>query len=334
MTSCHNRSSYSSKFVGVFCFFLCLVVCESFFSFNTRCRDGQETGHFKFRHSKILSSQIQNNDVDKRLDSFRDVGSDHDVLQFLSSELIDRNTTISRSLPFDQHDSTPFNNLTYQRPNNKQLILLSGSTGTGKSTLGMSIALHHHILKCISTDTIRQVLRSVYAKATSSTDGNRDGMNPALPIENTRLSFDSYLVALHRSSYALKPTDSTLFSLPDDPIENWMECCSVLQNSIANLISDAMKRHESLILEGVHIIPSNSILDEWKRSGGSALGILLVISDPKVHEEVLFQRGKLKQSSEKAKDQLQSFLRIRQIQEKMIQLAQENNWLIMEQRIH
>jgi 2-phosphoglycerate kinase len=206
--------------------------------------------------------------------------------------------------------------------------LLSGSTGTGKSTLGMSIALHHHILKCISTDTIRQVLRSVYPKNTPSSDGNRSSLKVTTPIENTLLA------ALHRSSYASKPADITLPSSPDNPIENWLECCSVLNDSIVNLISDAIKRHESLILEGVHIIPSNTILDEWKRSGGSALGILLVISDPKVHQEVLFQRGKLKQSSEKAKDQLQSFLRIRQIQEKMIQLAQENKWLIIEQKIH
>jgi hypothetical protein len=41
-----------------------------------------------------------------------------------------------------------------------KLILISGSPGTGKSTFGMSLALEQGILKCISTDTVRAVMRS------------------------------------------------------------------------------------------------------------------------------------------------------------------------------
>ena len=37
-----------------------------------------------------------------------------------------------------------------------QLVLIAGCTGTGKSTFGMSVALNQNILKCISTDTIRE----------------------------------------------------------------------------------------------------------------------------------------------------------------------------------
>mmetsp|Transcript_25069 Transcript_25069/g.54204 ORF Transcript_25069/g.54204 Transcript_25069/m.54204 type:complete len:174 (-) Transcript_25069:949-1470(-) len=41
-----------------------------------------------------------------------------------------------------------------------KLILISGCPGTGKSTFGMSLALEQGILKCISTDTVRAVMRS------------------------------------------------------------------------------------------------------------------------------------------------------------------------------
>lgn len=41
-----------------------------------------------------------------------------------------------------------------------RLILISGCPGTGKSTFGMSLALEQGILKCISTDTVRAVMRS------------------------------------------------------------------------------------------------------------------------------------------------------------------------------
>ena len=41
-----------------------------------------------------------------------------------------------------------------------RLILVSGCTGTGKSTFGMEVAINQGVLKCISTDTIRQVMRT------------------------------------------------------------------------------------------------------------------------------------------------------------------------------
>jgi len=60
--------------------------------------------------------------------------------------------------------------------NKPKLILIGGAPGTGKSTFGMSLALDQGILKCISTDTIRAVMRSFVAQDVSP--------------------------ALHRSSYA------------------------------------------------------------------------------------------------------------------------------------
>ena len=44
-----------------------------------------------------------------------------------------------------------------------QLILISGVPGTGKSTFGMSVALSQSILKCVSTDVIREVTRNAVA---------------------------------------------------------------------------------------------------------------------------------------------------------------------------
>jgi hypothetical protein len=41
-----------------------------------------------------------------------------------------------------------------------QLILIGGCTGTGKSTFGMSVALSQSILKCVSTDVIREISRN------------------------------------------------------------------------------------------------------------------------------------------------------------------------------
>lgn len=48
-----------------------------------------------------------------------------------------------------------------------KLILISGCPGTGKSTFGMSLALEQGILKCISTDTVRAVMRSYVPESIS-----------------------------------------------------------------------------------------------------------------------------------------------------------------------
>jgi len=77
-----------------------------------------------------------------------------------------------------------------------KLILIGGPPGTGKSTFGMSVALDQGILKCISTDTIRAVMRSFVAEEISP--------------------------ALHRSSYAPSGHKG------DDPVRSWRETCTVL----------------------------------------------------------------------------------------------------------
>ena len=76
-----------------------------------------------------------------------------------------------------------------------QLILIGGCTGTGKSTFGMSVALSQSILKCVSTDVIREV---------------------------TRNAVDVKPPSLLRSSY----------QGDGDPITDWKATCQVLDSGI------------------------------------------------------------------------------------------------------
>jgi 2-phosphoglycerate kinase len=45
--------------------------------------------------------------------------------------------------------------------NKPKLVLIAGCPGTGKSTFGMAVALDQGIIKCMSTDTVRAVMRSL-----------------------------------------------------------------------------------------------------------------------------------------------------------------------------
>eukprot|EP00981_Chlorochromonas_danica_P014323 scaffold7806_cov250-Ochromonas_danica.AAC.3 len=176
--------------------------------------------------------------------------------------------------------------------NPPQLILISGCTGTGKSTFGMTVALNQGILRCISTDSIRQVMRSY-----------------------------SQEEALHRSSY----------SGEGDPILQWKECCHVLNGSVNSLVEDAIRRGISLVIEGVHIVPSNEYLDLWRKAGGVALGCVLVIKDAESHRDLIFRRGEVTRRG--AEGQIKAFNRIRIIQEEMCRLAEDHGWLLIEQKL-
>lgn len=180
-----------------------------------------------------------------------------------------------------------------------QLVLISGATGAGKSTFGMSVALNQGIIRCLSTDSIREILRSCDPQKSNA--------------------------ALHRSTY----------SGTGDPVEEWKECCSVLHPSIDSLVDDSLKRGVSMVLEGVHLMPSyaNDWINKWRAGGGHALGCVLTISDEKAHEKLIFRRGEITKKSFRAENQMQSLKRIRKIQDAMIHMAQQCNWLLIEQKV-
>jgi 2-phosphoglycerate kinase len=179
------------------------------------------------------------------------------------------------------------------------LILISGSPGTGKSTFAMQVSLDQGILKCISTDTIRATMRSFVSRDISP--------------------------ALHRSSYA------EAFE-GDCPVRSWKETCSVLSPSVEGLIDDAMKRGTSIVVEGVHVIPNNVLIEKWEQAGGVAVGVLLQIKNEEKHKRQLRKRGVMTGAVEAEENKIASFDRIRAIQNEMMRLAKENKWIQIEQR--
>jgi len=183
-----------------------------------------------------------------------------------------------------------------------KLIIISGCPGTGKSTFGMSVALEQGILKCISTDTVRAVMRSYVPKSISP--------------------------PLHRSSYAVASDDGN-----DDPVKSWAETCNVLDSSVDSLVDDAIQRGVSLVLEGVSIRPNRKLIDKFRAAGGTACGVLLMVSKEETHKNFLLKRGFITGNSENEEKKLKSFDRVRLIQDEMIRSATEAGWVLIEQRV-
>lgn len=116
----------------------------------------------------------------------------------------------------------------------------------------MNVALAEGIVKCISTDTIREVMRKFDA-------------NPAL----------------HRSSYV----GST------DPVQDWIEASKAVDVGVNAMVFDLLNRGQSVVLEGVHIRPGRELIDAWEAAGGSATGVVLRISDGEAHRKLISRRG-------------------------------------------
>ena len=93
-----------------------------------------------------------------------------------------------------------------------KLLLLAGVNGVGKTTLSMSIANFYKIKRVISTDLIREVLRS--------------------HIDLLECP------ELHRSSFSI--------GKHNHPVYDWEDCSIVLQKSIRSIIDKSRCSHKTI----------------------------------------------------------------------------------------
>jgi len=159
----------------------------------------------------------------------------------------------------------------------------------------MNVALSEGILKCVSTDSVREVMRQFHSKDEDP--------------------------ALHRSS----------FDGCGVPVQDYMESCHAVDLGIDAIVKDAWKRGQSLVLEGVHLMPSRKLLDMWQEKGGEAMGVLLIIDDAEQHRSLIFSRGELLKKP--ADKQLLYFERIRAIQAELERRAHEADWKVVKQEV-
>ena len=177
-----------------------------------------------------------------------------------------------------------------------RLLVITGSSGVGKSTISARAAASLGFSKSASTDTIREALRT---------------------------QFDAEQApALHRSSF--EPAGSGV-------VEDWHATVAVLSEAVRAVVSRAASKRSDLLLEGVHIIPGSGIVDEWRESGGLACGVLLHVEDEDTHRQ--FIRMRERHNDRGLGHYLGNLGRIRTIQDEMLGKADESGWLIMDASI-
>ena len=174
-----------------------------------------------------------------------------------------------------------------------RLLVITGASGVGKSTLTARIAASLEFDKVVATDTIRETLRT------------------QIPREE--------VPALHRSSFQQGDSNT---------IEDWKDTVYPLNSAIQAIVGREIKRGGDLLMEGVHFVPNSAIIDEWRAAGGDACGGVLAVQD--IEEHVRMIAGRRKHNCRPVRHYLDHIDRIREIQEEMVKLAKNSGWLVID----
>lgn len=141
-----------------------------------------------------------------------------------------------------------------------------------------------------------------------------------------------------------------------DAVTDWKDSCSDVAVIVDAIVDDCIRKNESLIVEGVSVIPSIKLLCKWRKAGGIGEGFVLAISNETTHSQLISNRGTIhplvtrKSDSQSggelgsepscpptltshASKQLKALPRIRAIQSEMIRLGRLSNWRIIHRHV-
>ncbi len=136
------------------------------------------------------------------------------------------------------------------------IVLIGGTTGVGKSTIATEVAHRLGITRIISTDSIREVMRGIFS---------RDLM-PAV----YESSFDAWRALRVPVPKGANPV-----------IVGFREQTAVVSTAIEALIERAVRERESMVIEGVHLVPG--YLDARAFEDAWVVELVIAVDDDEAH---------------------------------------------------
>ena len=179
------------------------------------------------------------------------------------------------------------------------IILLGGSTGSGKDTVSMELAHRLDIMTVITTDIIREIMRSLFS--------------------------DEILPMIHTSSYlAYKKLWIPLEKGKNYQTVAYREQSLRVNAGIRSIIKRSIKENTTLIINGVHILPDIIKYDEFKDA--NLIKIFIYVKNKSAHKERFYIRGMSSEGRDAAK-YIDNFNTIREIQKYIINRSKKLQYL-------
>lgn len=187
------------------------------------------------------------------------------------------------------------------------VIMIGGATGVGKSTIAAQVADRLGVIRIISTDSIREVMRAFFSQ---------------------RL-----MPAVHYSSYeAGTAVRIPLSSEFDHGLVGFMEQVDVVNVGLLAILDRAIEERTSLVVEGVHVVPG-MLADSGARERMSEvvlLAMVVAVSDPDLHRSHFLVREQETSGRRAIARYLKNFDEIRKIQDFILERARAEGTLIIE----
>lgn len=171
------------------------------------------------------------------------------------------------------------------------IILIGGATGVGKSTIATQLAGRLGITRVVSTDAVREVLRSAFTA-------------------------DMFPTLYSSSFEADKAVRQPIPHSGDRLIIGFREQAAAVAVGAQALIDRAIAEGTDLILEGAHLVPGFvQSLDDDK---AVIVPLLVTVEDEEIHRSHFYRR---KQDSRPMERYLSNFRKIRRLQKYMVSSA-------------
>jgi 2-phosphoglycerate kinase len=186
----------------------------------------------------------------------------------------------------------------FQEPDKPVIILLGGTSGSGKTSLALEVARRLGIRRVLSTDAIRQIMRIM--------------LSPELMPVLHDSSFEAHRHLVTAEEFAHEPV-----------VQGFMEQAAVVSVGVRAMIDRAVSENSSLILDGVSLAPGVIDLDAY---ADVAHVIYLVVArlDEKAFRNHFKTREK-RQAHRNAERYVLNLEGILKIQEHFLELADRND---------
>ena len=176
------------------------------------------------------------------------------------------------------------------------VVLLSGVTGVGKSTIATQLAGRLGITRVVATDQVRQVVRAFFSH--------------------------DFLPAVHHSSFnvATKLSPSSDAGDESATVAGFLRQVHDIAPGIDALVERSIEERMPIVIEGVHLLPD--IPDPELCERGVTARALLAVTDETEHRAHFHARGA--QTQRAANRYLEGFDRIRALQDYLLARAKDS----------